>query len=264
MSSALTDVSLETTSDAFLNGKFTLLQPANGPRAAIDALFLAAAIPAVKGSSQSVLEAGTGTAIVSLALCSRVDDCQVTAVDIQSDLLLLAQENVRQNKFDGRITLVEADITGAMDTLETVGLERESFDHVAANPPFFTAGEVRVQADPSTARAYTAQPGDLEKWIRFLTSMVAPKGTLTLIHRADALEELMALLKGRFGALVVYPLFPRQGVPAKRVLVQGIKGSRAPLEMMPGMVLHKPDGSYTDEADFILRDGKELLIRRQA
>lgn len=264
MSSARTDPPPKTTRDAFLDGRLSLLQPRNGPRAAIDALFLAAAIPAETGQAQAVLEAGTGTGIASLALCSRVNDCRVTSVDVQRELLDLARENVSQNKFDDRITLVEADITASGKTHEAAGLARESFHHVAANPPFFTRGEAREQADPSTARAYTSQPGDLEKWVRFLTAMAAPRGTLTLIHRAGALEEILALLKGRFGAVVVYPLFPKQGAPAKRVLVHGIKGSRAPLEVLPGMVLHEADGSYTEAADLILRGGAELRMKPQA
>jgi tRNA1(Val) A37 N6-methylase TrmN6 len=264
MSSARTDPSLNTTCDAFLDGRLNLLQPRNGPRAAIDALFLAASIPAEEGQAQAVLEAGTGTGIASLALCSRVNDCLVTGVDVQSELLALARENVSQNGFEDRITLIEADITASGKTLEAAGLARESFHHVVANPPFFTSGKGQEQADASTARAYTAQPGDLEKWIKFLNSMAAPKGTLTLIHRAEALEELLALLKGRFGALVVYPLFPKKGVPAKRVLVQGIKGSRAPLELLPGMVLHGADGCYTKQANLILRDGAGLGLRPQA
>ena len=104
----------------------------------------------------------------------------------------------------------------------------------------------------------------MEIWVRFLTSMTAPRGTLTLIHRAEALDELLGLLKGRFGALAVFPLFPKQGTPAKRVLIQGIKGSRAPLEMLPGMVLHEADGSYTDPANHILRGGAGLHIRARA
>jgi tRNA1(Val) A37 N6-methylase TrmN6 len=235
MSSARSDPASKTTRDAFLDGRLTLRQPRKGPRAAIDALFLAAAIPADEGQAQSVLEAGTGTGIASLALCSRVNDCLVTGIDVQRELLALAQENVRRNRFEDRITLVEADITASGDSVEAAGLVHES-----------------------------AQPGDLEKWVRFLVSMAAPRGTLTLIHRADALEELLSLLKGRFGALAIYPLFPKKGAPAKRVLVQGIKGSRAPLELLQGMVLHEADGSYTEEADLILRDGAGLGIRLQA
>jgi tRNA1(Val) A37 N6-methylase TrmN6 len=263
MSSVRTDPT-STTCDAFLDGRLTVLQPENGPRAAIDALFLAASVPVEEGKTQSVLEAGIGTGIVSLALCSRIDDCQVTGVDVQPELLALARENVIRNRFQPRVTLVEADITASGETLETAGLVREAYQHVAANPPYYTKGKAREQTEASTARAYTAQPGDLEKWIKCLTAMAAPRGTLTLIHKAEALEELLVLLKGRFGAIAIYPLFPKQGVAAKRVLVQGIKGSRAPLEMLPGMVLHEADGSYTQQADLILRGGAGLLIRPQA
>lgn len=262
MSSARTDPN--TTRDAFLDGRLSLLQPKDGPRAAIDALFLAAAVPVEEGQAQRVLEAGTGTGIAVLALCSRVNDCHVTGVDVQRELLALARENVSRNKFDHRITLIEADINAAGKTHEAAGLVRESFHHVAANPPFFTHGEAREPADPSTARAYTAQKGDLEKWVRFLTTMAAPRGTVTLIHRAEALGDLLALFEGRFGGIAVYPLFPREGAPAKRILVQGIKGSRAPLELLPGMVLHAQDGRYTEEADLILRGGAGLRIRPQA
>ncbi len=241
-----------------------MLQPKNGPRAAIDALFLAAAIPAASGNVQTVLEAGTGTGIASLALCSRIHDCHVTGVEVQCELLALARENVILNNFEDRVTLVEADITSSGEALSAAGLIREGYHHVAANPPYYTTGKAREQLEPSTARAYTAHPGDLEKWIKFLSAMAAPRGSLTLIHKADALEDLLALLKGRFGALAVYPLFPKPGLPAKRVLIQGLKGSRAPLEMLPGMILHEADGSYTKQADLILRGEADLHIRAQA
>lgn len=241
-----------------------MLQPENGPRAAIDALFLAAAIPAAEGKAQSVLEAGTGTGIASLALCSRVGDCHVSGVDVQGDLLALASENVAHNKFGDRVTLIEADITAPGKTHEAAGLRREGYDHVAANPPFYTRGKAREQADAETARAYTADPGDMEKWIKFLTAMAAPRGTLTLIHKGDALGDLLPLFAGRFGALSIFPLFPSQQTPAKRILVRGIKGSRAPLEIMPGMVLHQADGSYTPEADLILRGETGLQISARA
>lgn len=249
-----------TTRDAFLDGRLTIIQPKSGPRAAIDALFLAAAIPADAGKAQRVLEAGTGTGVASLALCARVEDVQVTGVDVLPSLLALARENARLNGMDGRLTLVESDITAPNADRDLPGTARESFDHAAANPPFFTAGSARRPVDPAAARAYSADKEDLERWVSYLAAMVVPRGTVTFIHRAEALGELLGLLEGRFGALAVYPLYPRDGVPAKRILVQGIKGSRAPLKLLPGMVLHEPDGSYTREADDILRSMEALEL----
>ena len=75
---------------------------------------------------------------------------------------------------------------------------------------------------------------------------------------ADAVADLLPMLNGRLGALSVFPLFPKEGVAAKRVILQGIKGSRAPLRLLPGMVLHEADGSYTRQAMDVLREAKPL------
>lgn len=245
---------IAATQDAFLGGRLTLRQPKSGPRAAIDPLFLAAAVPAKSGSSQSILDAGTGTGLAALALAARIPDIRVTGVDVQGRLLALAGGSAQLNSLEDRIELIEADVTDRPVILEGAGLARESFHHVMANPPYSTHGISRVSPDPATARAYSAAPGNLAKWIGFLAGMTKPHGTVTLIHKAEAVGELLALLNGPFGAISVYPLFPKSGLAAKRVIVSGRKASRAPLQVLQGMVLHEPDGSYTPEANAVLRD----------
>ena len=73
----------------------------------------------------------------------------------------------------------------------------------------------------------------LAAWVRFFAAMAAPKALLTLIHRPDCLGELLPLLAGRFGDIAVFPLFPKQGEPATRIIVQAEKGSRAGLSSCP-------------------------------
>ncbi|MDA7948460.1 MAG: methyltransferase domain-containing protein [Hyphomicrobiaceae bacterium] len=250
----------KTTCDAFLDGRLTVCQPARGPRAAIDALFLAAAVPAVAGKAQRVLEAGAATGVASLALCRRVGDVRATGVELQSTLVELARKNAALNAMEDRLRFIEADVTLPWKQLEAEGLERESFEHVAANPPYYETGTVRERAHGGTATAYSFGSDQLEKWLRFLTTVLAPRGTVTLVNRADALATLLNLLDGRFGALTVFPLFPAEGSTASRVLVQGIKGSRAPLRVLRGLVLHTANGDYTSEANAVLRDAQALEL----
>ncbi len=66
---------------------------------------------------------------------------------------------------------------------------------------------------------------------------------------------LLNALAGRFGGAVVLPIHPREGEPASRVLVQAIKGSRAALELRPGLVLHNADHSFRPDVEAILRHG---------
>ena len=81
-------------------------------------------------------------------------------------------------------------------------------------------------------------------------------GTLTLVHRADRLADVLAALEGRAGEVVIFPLWPRNdGSAAKRIIVRARRGTAAPLRLARGLTLHEPDGGYTEEADRILRGG---------
>lgn len=251
-----------TTCDAFLGGRVRAYQPKSGPRAAIDALFLAAAIPAEAGRGERVLEAGQGSGVASLALASRIGDATVTGVEIQPALCELARRNAALNGMRDRVRVIEADLTAPHKSLPQDIFAPASFDHVAANPPYMDVGRGRVSPNPAIAIAHTVDRGAPEAWIRFLSRMAAPGGSITLIHRADALATLLRLLEGRFGALTVLPLFPRSDEAASRIIIQGMKGSRAPLRLLSGMVLHERGGAFTPEANAILKSGERLTVSR--
>ena len=68
-------------------------------------------------------------------------------------------------------------------------------------------------------------------------------------------------MQNRFGDIRIAPLFPRRGAAASRILVQGIKGSKAPLQILPGLVLHGEGNDFTPEADAVLRHGAAFPLR---
>lgn len=249
---------LPTTEDAFLGGKLIIRQPKPGPRAGIDAVFLAAACPARAGDS--VLEAGAGSGIVSLAVARRVPGAAVIGVEIDPRLASLANANAASNGLTPMARFIAGDVTRGAGAFADLGLAPSSFDHVLANPPFLAAGEARLPPDAMLRRAHAADPGEWEGWVRFLSAFARPKGTLTLIHRADALPRLLPLLERRFGSLTVYPLFPRRGEAANRILIQGVKGSKGPFQMREGLALHRENGGFTNQAAAVLREGVRLEL----
>jgi tRNA1(Val) A37 N6-methylase TrmN6 len=91
--------------------------------------------------------------------------------------------------------------------------------------------------------------GSGDAWLRTVADTLAPHGRLALIHRSDALPELLASLTGRFGGLVLRFVHPKPDAAAIRVLVRATKGSRAPPAVVPPLILHRPDGRFTDEAE---------------
>jgi len=244
-----------TSDDAFLGGRLHLLQPRQGYRAGIDAVFLAAAV-AASGKAR-ILEAGSGAGVASLCLAERLPDACVTGIEIEPSLVAIASENARRNGLGERARFIEADILAGAAAAR---LEPESFDHAIANPPYFDEARARASGNALKARAHVFAGKDLEHWLRFMTGLVRPRGSLTLVHRADALEALLAAFQGRAGALRIMPLFPRAGAPATRILVQGIKGSRAPLTLLSGLALHGNGDAFTPAAEAVLRNGEGLAL----
>jgi tRNA1(Val) A37 N6-methylase TrmN6 len=93
--------------------------------------------------------------------------------------------------------------------------------------------------------------------------MAKPKGGVTLIHRADRLDEILSLLHGKAGGIVVFPIWPKAtdaGGDARRVIVSARKGMKTPLRLAPGLALHGDDGGYTGAAEAVLRDGAAIRL----
>lgn len=251
-----TDASL--TADGFLGGALTVRQPVTGFRASIDSVMLAAAVPAK--AQDRVLEAGIGAGVASLCLAHRVPGVAIVGVEYQPEITALARDNAALNGFAETVTLIEADIAAPTAALIEKGLSPNSFDHVFANPPYYDPDRAVLSPDQAKARAHAALGATLADWTRACGVMAKPKGTVTMVHRADALPELIAGLGRYLGGIEIFPLWPALNEPASRILVRGIKGSRAPLRLQSGLRLHEPGGGFTQEAEAVLRHGAALTF----
>ena len=245
-----------TTDDAFLGGALQILQPQSGYRAGLDAVLLAAA--ATAGAGTRVLDVGSGVGVVGLAVARRIPDAHVTLVERDPLLAGLARANIARNGLSDRVGLIEADVAQPLGELAQLGALAETFDCVLANPPYHAHGRGTAARDTIKANANAMAEGDLDRWARFMAAMVRPGGCAILIHKAEAVPELMAAFTGRFGELLLVPIHPRAKSPASRVILRGIKGSRAPLQVRPGVVLHDPTGRFMPEVEAILRHGAAL------
>jgi tRNA1(Val) A37 N6-methylase TrmN6 len=254
---------MRTSDDAFLGEALRILQPQEGYRAGLDAVLLAAAAPVQEGRVR-VLDVGAGAGVVGLAVARRVAGAAVTLVERDPELAALARTNTDRNGLTRRVQVIEADVTRPLRESEALAALAESFDHVLANPPFHTEGRGTAAGDALKAAGHAMPEGSLDRWLRFMAAMARPGGTATLIHRADALADILAALVGRFGGALVLPIHPREDEPASRVLVQAAKGSRAPLRLLPGLVLHGRDHGFRPEVEAMLRHGAPLILDRGA
>lgn len=233
-----------------LGGRVRLAQPVYGYRVAIDPVLLAASIVADAG--ERILDAGCGTGAAALCLAARTENCAVTGVELDTELAALARSNVAANGMSGRIAIAETSFDAY------AAANQGAFDQVMSNPPFYE-GERHTRSPRETkAAAHGEQTLDLAGWIKAAAAALKSGGRLTLIHRADRLGDILSAFEGRFGAVIIFPLWPKVGSEAKRILLTAAKGRRTLPRLLPGLVLHQADGAYTAQTETILRDAAPL------
>jgi tRNA1(Val) A37 N6-methylase TrmN6 len=239
-----------TTDDFLLGGRVIVRQPLSGYRAAIDPVLLAAAVCAKAG--QTVLDAGCGTGAAMFCLAARVPGLALTGLEVQHAHAVLTGEGIALNRL-AEAYIITGDIIRPPPDLV------QAFDIVLTNPPYGDAGT--PPPDSSLAVSHMEGEASLEEWIRGCLSCLKPKGRLVMIHRADRLSDILGALKAqKTGDIHVLPIFPKAGEPARRVIVSAGKARRSPDTVLPGLVLHEEDGTYTHIADAILRTGQALSL----
>ncbi len=236
------------TEDALLGGRVRLLQPRRGYRVAIDAVLLAAAVDATEG--QRVLDLGAGVGAVGLCLAARISGCTIVGIELQPGLAVLAERNALLNGVKERVRTIVHDLARPLP--EGLGL----FDHVATNPPYLAAAVADPSPDPAKALATVESSADLARWLAVATAAAKPAGSVTAIHRSDRLEEIV----GHFERLGWGDIAIQRLAPAARVLVRARRATTRHRREAPTIVLHRPDGSYTAEAEAILRHAAPIVF----
>jgi tRNA1(Val) A37 N6-methylase TrmN6 len=241
---------MELSDDAFLNGRVQIWQPKQGFRAGLDTVMLAAAVPA--HAKQHVCDLGAGVGVAALCLAARVPGLHVTTVEIDPNLAALAQANGERNR-----TAVDAVVADVLKRPRT--LPRQHFHHVLTNPPYHDIGRGTRAPEQGKARATSAHAADIVAWLKFARALVRPKGTVTAILPPDQLTRALEALAPDGRGAEIIALWPKQGTPAKRIIIRTQMNSRAPLHLHAGLVLHTTAGKPTAEAEAVLRHGQALI-----
>lgn len=243
--------------DALLGGRLQLRQPSEGHRSGTDAVLLAASAP--PDFSGLAIDVGAGVGAAGLAMVIARPRMRVALLENDPSLACLARENLRHNGLLDRVFVAEADLLSAASR-RAAGLVDESAGLVISNPPFLDPGRARLSPEAGRRRAhamYTEGPSALIDWIRAALALVAPGGTIILIHRPDALPVILESLGTRAGGITVLPVYPRREACAGRILVRGKKGSRAPLAIASPLILH--DGNHFTPAAEAIHRGALLI-----
>ena len=143
-----------------------------------------------------IVDVGTGSGAIAIALAHALPQAFVTAIDLSSQALALAQENAQTHAVDQRIRFLQSDLLGAVAA-------EAPFDTIVSNPPYIP------DADSSTlhpqvrehepAQALFAGATGLEVYERLIpqaASLLKPDGLLALEIGFGQRDAIAALLVG--------------------------------------------------------------------
>ena len=242
---------MQVTHDHLLDEAVKITQPSDGYRVGTDTVLLAASISTNTGR---VLDLGTGVGGVSLCLAHRHHELQITAIEKHADLAALAQENAEVNAVANRMRVLVTDIRELPSVLAA------SFDHVVSNPPYHNSHGTRPR-NAERALAHMGEDTDMVDWVKAAIWAAKPRAKITFICRADRAPELISLFeRNGAGEAVLFPLWPRHSSPAGRVILQVRRDVDGPGAVLPGLVLHRDDGGFTDAAAQIMAGGQLSVI----
>jgi tRNA1(Val) A37 N6-methylase TrmN6 len=239
------------TRDAFLGGRLVIAQPVKGFRAGLDSVLLGASVRRGEGA---LLDLGAGVGTAALVALSHAPALTATLVENDAEILALAAENIAANGFANRATALRLDVAGSAAAHRAAGLAANAYATVIANPPFFESG--RGTASPAARRAAARHmpAAALDHWVRAAVTAATADGEIIFIVPVASLGAILAAFEPRLGAIVILPLAPRPGTAAIRILVRGVKQSRAPLSLLAARPIHGVEGhAFAPEIEAVLR-----------
>ena len=216
-----------------------------GYRYSIEPFLLADFMSLLPG--QSVLDIGTGCGIIPILLMQREPGLKITAIEIQD--CSQAQKNIQQNGMMQKITLIHGDFLK-----EAENLEPESFDHIVSNPPYRKIQTGRINPDAGKALARHELSLNMNSLLDKSAPLLKTGGQIVLAYPPERMSETLRELECR-------SLYPRQArfihgnfqTAAKIFLVAALNGKKSDFSVAPPLAVYNKDGTYSKEAESLLR-----------
>lgn len=208
----------------------------------LDSVLLPRFVTINKGT-KNILDIGTGTAPIPLILSTRTNS-KIFGIEIQKDVYELALETVNINNLKEQITLINDDVKNIAHYFKS-----GFFDVIVSNPPYFKVEEKGLKNnDIHKAIARHEIYLNSEDIIRIASIYLNNGGIFAMVHRADRLIELIELFrKYKIEPKRIQLIYPKDNTNANIVLIEGRKNGNPGLKILPSIITHSSDNSYTDD-----------------
>jgi tRNA1Val (adenine37-N6)-methyltransferase len=236
------------TMDELLEGRLVILQKEKGYRFSLDSLLLASFVRLKKGDR--VIDLGTGSGVISIITAQRKECGKVVGVDIQEELVDLARRNVVLNGLQGKVEIFPGDVKKIEDLFVS-----QAFDVAVFNPPYRKMRSGRINPDEQKSIARHEIRGTLRDFLKASGYVLKRAGRAYVIYPATRMVELLVGMREAGiepkRMQMVHSHYTTRG---EFVLVEGARGGREELKVLPPLVVYTESGEYTGAMNRIFKE----------
>ena len=242
---------LEVSKNKILGGSISLFQPKKGFRVSIDSILLSSSIK----KYSNCMEFGTGSGVILIYLSKKFPNSKIIGVEKNTELVELAKKNLLENNVNDKNTKVICN-----DLLCKFFLKEHNnkLDRVIMNPPYFSLNNV-IKSD-NNLKASARYETNINQWFLAAYKKLKPKGYMNFVFRSENLDLILSKLYSSWGDIKIFPLWPKANVRSKLMIIQARKNINSGVQILPGLILHNNDGSYTDECNSILNNKSNIQL----
>ncbi len=234
----------ETLDDLQLNN-LHLIQKKERFRFGVDAVLLSD-FAKVK-TKDKVIDLCTGTGIIPILMAGKTNAYNITGVEIQSEMVEMANRTKQINKLEDRVDFIKADLTNT-DLMKKL----EKADVVTVNPPYKLANSGIVNPEDKVAIARHEICCTLEDVIIACRILLKDNKRMYMVHRPERLADIFVLMrKHRIEPKRVRMIHPNINKAPNIVLVEGQRDGGKFLKWEKPLYVYNVDGSYSDEINKI-------------
>lgn len=234
----------ENIDDLQLNG-LNLIQKKDGFKFGVDAVLLSD-FANVK-TKHSVVDLCTGTGIVPFLLYGKYNPKEVLGIEIQDDMVEMAQRSVKLNSLDGKVSFMNLDLKNT-DELKKLG----RFDVLTVNPPYKLNNSGILNPTDKLAIARHEIMCNLEDVIVAARTLLKDNGRMFIVHRPERLADIFMLMrKYKIEPKRVKMVHPKANKAPNIVLVEGQRDGGAYLKWDEPLYVYNENGKYTEEINRI-------------
>ena len=189
------------------------------------------------------LDLGCGNGVIPILLAGKTEGKSFAGLEIQSDIVEMAQRSVRGNGLQDRVKIQEGDIREAVSIFGAA-----VFDVVTSNPPYMTGAHGLTNEADHKAIARHELKCSLEDLIDNATRLLKPGGRFFMVHRPFRMAEIMhCMVSHRLEPKRMRMVYPYVDKEPNMVLIEGVRGGNPRITVEKPLIVYQEENVYTDE-----------------